>query len=87
MENLQGKHVMRPINPMAIPIIADSAVDREFGTGVLKITPAHDKLDFEISQRHDLPLIEILNADGTLNETAGFDYAGHRSFRRPKNYQ
>ena len=83
-KNLQGKHVMRPINPMAIPIIADSAVDREFGTGVLKITPAHDKLDFEISQRHDLPLIEILNADGTLNEAAGFDYAGLDRFAARK---
>ncbi|HAU58963.1 MAG TPA: valine--tRNA ligase [Opitutae bacterium] len=83
-KNLQGKHVMRPINPMAIPIIADSAVDREFGTGVLKITPAHDKLDFEISQRHNLPLIEILNADGTLSEAAGFDFAGIDRFAARK---
>ena len=51
--------------------MADEAVQRDFGTGVLKITPAHDKLDFEIAKRHDLPMIEILNADGTLNEHAG----------------
>ena len=82
--NLEGKHVMRPLNPMAIPIVPDKAVDRDFGTGVLKITPAHDKLDFEISQRHDLPIIEILNADGTMNDVAGIDYAGIDRFSARK---
>jgi valyl-tRNA synthetase len=52
---------MRPINPQAMPIIADDAVEKDFGTGILKITPAHDRLDFEIAQRHDLPMLEILN--------------------------
>ena len=74
----------RPLNPMAIPIVPDKAVDRDFGTGVLKITPAHDKLDFEISQRHDLPIIEILNADGTMNDVAGIDYAGIDRFSARK---
>ena len=69
---------------MAIPIVPDKAVDRDFGTGVLKITPAHDKLDFEISQRHDLPIIEILNADGTMNDVAGIDYAGIDRFSARK---
>jgi hypothetical protein len=77
---LKGKHVLRPINPKALPIVADEAVQRDFGTGVLKITPAHDKLDFEIAKRHDLPMIEILNADGTLNEHAGPNYQGMERF-------
>ena len=82
--NLQGKHVMRPINPQAMPIIADDAVEKDFGTGILKITPAHDRLDFEIAQRHDLPMLEILNPDGTLNELAGPDYAGMERFSARK---
>ena len=64
--NLKGKHVMRPINAQAIPIIADEAVEKDFGTGILKITPAHDRLDFEIAKRHNLPMLEIMNPDGTL---------------------
>lgn len=82
--NLQGKHVMRPINPKAMPIIADEAVEKDFGTGILKITPAHDRLDFEIAQRHDLPMLEILNPDGTLNELAGPDYVGMERFSARK---
>ena len=81
---LQGKHVMRPINPQAMPIIADKAVEKDFGTGVLKITPAHDRLDFEIAQRHKLPMLEILNPDGTLNELAGPNYAGMERFAARK---
>jgi valyl-tRNA synthetase len=72
-----GKKVRRPLGPVAeIPIIADAAVDKEFGSGALKITPAHDKVDFEIGQRHKLPAIDTLNADGTLNELAGPELAG-----------
>ncbi|MBA4136683.1 MAG: valine--tRNA ligase [Opitutus sp.] len=72
-----GKKVRRPLGPTAdIPIIADSAVDKEFGSGALKITPAHDKVDFEIGQRHQLPPIDVLHADGTLNELAGPELAG-----------
>ncbi len=76
-----GKKVRRPLGPIAeIPIIADSAVDKEFGSGALKITPAHDKVDFEIGQRHKLPPIDVLNADGTLNELAGPELAGMDRF-------
>jgi valyl-tRNA synthetase len=69
---LIGRKVRRPIGPAAeIPIIADSAVDPEFGSGALKITPAHDKVDFEIGLRHKLPVVDVLNPDATLNELAG----------------
>jgi valyl-tRNA synthetase len=62
---LIGRKVRRPLGPAAeIPIIADASVDKEFGTGALKITPAHDKVDFEIGQRHQLPPIDVLNPDG-----------------------
>ena len=74
---LIGKKVRRPLGPPAeIPLIPDAAVDREFGTGALKITPAHDKADFEIGGRHKLPAIDVLKADGTLNELAGAELAG-----------
>jgi len=66
-----GKTVILPILEREIPIVADSYVDPEFGTGVVKVTPAHDPNDFEIGHRHDLPEINILNTDGTLNENAG----------------
>jgi len=69
--NLIGKSVTLPIIDKEIPIIADDAVDSSFGTGALKITPGHDPTDFEIAQRHDLPLVDIMNPDGTLNENAG----------------
>ncbi len=66
-----GKTVILPILEREIPIVGDSYVDPEFGTGVVKVTPAHDPNDFEIGKRHDLPEINILNTDGTLNENAG----------------
>ncbi|MGH7945559.1 MAG: valine--tRNA ligase [Opitutaceae bacterium] len=72
-----GKKVRRAIGPAAeIPIIADSAVDKGFGTGALKITPAHDQADFEIGGRHDLPIIDVLEPNGRLNELAGSELAG-----------
>jgi len=71
-----GKSVWRPLNRAKIPIVADTAVDKEFGSGALKITPAHDKVDFEVGLRHQLPIIDVLNADGTLNELAGPGLAG-----------
>jgi valyl-tRNA synthetase len=74
-KHLIGKTVILPIMNRPIPVIADAAVDPEFGTGAVKITPGHDPLDFEIGQRHSLPIINILNLDGTLNENAG-PYAG-----------
>ncbi len=78
---LIGKKVRRPLGPPAeIPIIADSAVDKEFGSGALKITPAHDKVDYEIGLRHKLPPVDVLEADGTLNELAGPELAGMDRF-------
>lgn len=70
-----GKKVILPIVNKEIPVVADTYVDREFGTGVVKITPAHDPNDFEVGLRHDLPRINIMNDDGTLNENAG-EYKG-----------
>jgi len=76
-----GKKVRRALGPAAeIPIIADAAVDKEFGTGALKITPAHDKADFEIGGRHGLPIIDVLAANGVLNEFAGPELAGMDRF-------
>ena len=77
--HLIGKHVRRPLPldvEVQLPIIGDEAVDFEFGTGVLKVTPAHDKTDYEIGLRHNLPVIDIMNADGTLNDLAGDGFAG-----------
>ncbi len=74
--HLIGKHCWRPFPRVQIPIVGDDAIDVEFGTGVLKVTPAHDKVDFEIGQRHGLELIDVLNPDGTLNELAGPDFVG-----------
>jgi valyl-tRNA synthetase len=65
--DLVGKQVWRPLAREKIPIVADEAIDPEFGTGVLKVTPAHDKLDFEIGQRHKLPVIDVLTPDGKIN--------------------
>ena len=65
--DLLGKHVWRPLAREKIPIIADEAIDPEFGTGVLKVTPAHDTLDFEIGQRHHLPIVDVLHPDGRIN--------------------
>jgi valyl-tRNA synthetase len=64
---LLGKHAWRPLAREKIPIIADEAIDPEFGTGVLKVTPAHDAVDFEIGERHNLPVIDVLHADGRIN--------------------
>ena len=75
-----GMRCWRPFPRAEIPIIADRAVDREFGTGVLKVTPAHDKLDFEIGKRHGLSVIEVFNPDGTLNEFAGQGFVGMDRF-------
>ena len=72
---LVGKYMMLPLMNRKIPIIADEYVDMEFGTGVVKITPAHDPNDFEVGKRHDLPVINIMNDDATINENGG-KYAG-----------
>lgn len=65
--HLIGKNVMRPLNPTPIPIIGDEYVEIEFGTGALKITPAHDKADFEIGRKFNLEIIDILTPDGHIN--------------------
>jgi valyl-tRNA synthetase len=64
---LIGKHAWRPLAREKIPIVADEAIDPEFGTGALKVTPGHDKLDFEIGQRHKLPTVDVLTPDGKIN--------------------
>ncbi len=66
-QDLLGKMVWRPLDRAQIPVIGDEVIDREFGTGVLKVTPAHDKVDFEIGQRHQLPIIEALHPDGRIH--------------------
>ncbi|MDF2612715.1 MAG: valyl-tRNA synthetase [Clostridia bacterium] len=73
--HLVGKKVKLPLTDREIPVIADEYVDKEFGTGVVKITPAHDPNDFEVGMRHQLPQICVLNDDGTMNDLAG-EYAG-----------
>jgi valyl-tRNA synthetase len=69
-----GKTLILPVANREIPVIADAYVDREFGTGALKITPCHDPNDYEIGQRHDLPFINIFHSDATLNDSAGTGY-------------
>lgn len=74
-QHLIGKMVILPIVNKEIPVVADEYVDMEFGTGVVKITPAHDPNDFEVGKRHNLPQINVMNDDGTINENGG-EYAG-----------
>jgi valyl-tRNA synthetase len=78
-KDLVGKKVVLPVINKEIPVIADDAVDISFGTGALKITPAHDPTDFEVAQRHNLPMVDIMNPDATLNKDAG-PYAGLERF-------
>ena len=80
---LIGKMVVLPLVNKEIPIIADDYVEREFGTGVVKITPAHDPNDFEVGNRHDLPRVNVMNDDGIMNELAGI-YAGLDRFAARK---
>ncbi len=75
-----GKHAVRPFPRAEIPIVGDTHIDMTFGTGVLKVTPAHDKADFEIGQRHQLEVIDVMNPDGTLNALAGAEFAGMERF-------
>jgi valyl-tRNA synthetase len=82
--DLLGKHAWRPLAREKIPIIADEAIDPEFGTGVLKVTPAHDTLDFEIGQRHDLPIIDVLTPKGRINCPAVPELHGLERFEARK---
>ena len=75
-KELIGQMALLPIVNRKIPIVADDYVESDFGTGVVKITPAHDFNDFEIGKRHDLPIINILNFDGTLNKEVPKQYQG-----------
>ncbi len=70
-QHLIGRKVMLPLMNREMPIVTDSYVDMEFGTGVVKITPAHDPNDFEVGKRHNLPEINIMNDDATINENGG----------------
>ena len=74
-QHLIGKHVMLPLTGRTIPVVADTYVDRAFGTGVVKITPAHDPNDFEVGLRHDLPTLNVMHDNATINEKGG-QYAG-----------
>lgn len=74
-----GKKCKHPFIDRELIIVADDFVDREFGTGAVKITPAHDPNDYEVAMRHKLPLINILTDDGKMNETCG-DFAGLKRF-------
>ena len=75
-ENLIGKKVKLPLTNRLIPIIADEHADMEYGTGVVKITPAHDPNDYEVGQRHNLPMITVIGFDGNMTPAAGDDYKG-----------
>ena len=79
-QHLIGQKVLLPLVNREIPIIADTYVDRDFGTGVVKITPAHDPNDFEVGNRHDLPRVNVMNRDGTINDKGGA-YAGMDRFK------
>lgn len=74
-QHLKGKKVIVPLVNRAVPVIFDEAIDKEFGTGCLKVTPAHDLIDYEIGQRHNLEVIDVLNEDGTISE-AGQVFVG-----------
>ncbi|MFR4895648.1 MAG: valine--tRNA ligase [Blautia hansenii] len=74
-KDLVGKMLKLPLTEREIPVVADEYVDKEFGTGCVKITPAHDPNDFEVGKRHNLPEINIMNDDATINELGG-KYAG-----------
>ncbi|HKT92314.1 MAG TPA: valine--tRNA ligase [Paraburkholderia sp.] len=82
--HLIGKMVKLPLTEREIPIIADEYVDREFGTGVVKVTPAHDFNDYQVGQRHGLPMIEILTLDAKINDNAPAKYRGLDRFEARK---
>lgn len=83
-KDLIGKTLLLPLADREIPIIADDHVDPSFGTGCVKVTPAHDPNDFEMGQRHKLPSINVMNKDGTMNENAG-EFQGQDRFVARKN--
>ncbi len=82
-QDIIGKNVLLPLVNKEIPIVADYYVDKEFGTGAVKITPAHDPNDFEVGKRHNLPEINVMNDDATINELGG-KYAGMERYEARK---
>jgi valyl-tRNA synthetase len=80
---LHGKFALVPLINRRIPIITDDYVTMDFGTGALKVTPAHDTNDYQLGQKHQLEIIDILNEDGTLNEAAQI-YIGEERFAARK---
>ncbi|MEA2013684.1 MAG: valine--tRNA ligase [Verrucomicrobiota bacterium] len=76
-----GKTIMLPIVKREIPVIADKFVDKEFGTGAVKVTPAHDPNDYGMGERHHLPMINVMNDDGTMNQAAGEEFNGLDRFK------
>lgn len=85
-KHLIGKRAIVPVVGREIPIVADNYVDMEVGTGVLKVTPAHDPNDFEIGLRHGLPVMNIMNNDASMNEMAGSEYAGLDRYEARKKF-
>jgi len=83
-QHLVGKHVRLPLSDRLIPIIADDYVEREFGTGAVKVTPAHDFNDYAVGQRHKLPLISVLTLDANINDAAPEKYRGMERFAARK---
>ena len=83
-KDLIGKMVDLPLTRRQIPIIADEYVDMEFGTGAVKITPAHDPNDYEMGKRHNLPELNVMNLDGSMNEEAGDDFNGLDRYKARK---
>ena len=79
--HLVGKNVILPLTGREIPVVSDNYVEKEFGTGIVKITPAHDPNDFLVGKRHGLAEINVMNDDGTMNELAGEKYAGMDRFK------
>ncbi|HMQ03329.1 MAG TPA: valine--tRNA ligase [Pyrinomonadaceae bacterium] len=80
-KDLIGRWVELPLTGREIPIVADEYVDPEFGTGAVKVTPAHDPNDYQIGMRHNLDQLLVMNDDGTINEAAGADFAGMDRFK------
>lgn len=83
-KHLHGKTVIVPIVNREVPVICDDYIDMTFGTGMLKVTPAHDANDYEIGVRFNLPIIDVLNADGTINEVAEYFVGDDRFVARKK---
>jgi valyl-tRNA synthetase len=73
---LAGRHAVLPLVGRELPFVADEAVEPTFGTGLVKVTPAHDPTDFEIGRRHDLPLVQVIDRHGVMTEAAGAEFSG-----------